>query len=144
YASSAYGSVGSGACKVFNPPSSQFAVRRPRFTGTGIVIQDRVAKLQWTLRWPGETTGEAAEGYVKHYRVVRRITVDGLDHDSPAVTVTCADEVGHVREDTVWKRVLRRSPYRYTDDFGDLPVALRNRIFRGGTQAVIRYDVTPV
>ncbi|MGN7873632.1 hypothetical protein ACTJKJ_08710 [Roseateles sp. 22389] len=144
YASSACGHVDSRACKVFNPPSSQFALRRPRFMGTGSVIQDRVAKLQWTLRWPDETAEEAAEDYVKHYRVVRRITVDGVEYDSPAVTVTCADEVEHVCENTVWKRVLHRSPYRYTDDFGDLPVALRNRIFRGDTQAVIRYDVTPV
>lgn len=143
YASSAVNYADSSACKVFNPPGTRFSSLSPRFTGTGIVMQNEVAKLQWTLRWPGETVGEAAEDYVKHYRVVRRITVlgvDGLEHDSPAVIVTCADEVEHRRE----KRVLHRSPYRYTDDFGDLPVALRNLIFRGGTQAVIRYDVTPV
>lgn len=144
YASSTYGYEDSGACRVFNPPSSKFKDRRPRFTGTGIVIQDGVAKLQWTLRWPGETAGEAAEDYVKHYRVVRRITVDGDEYNSPAVTVTCADEVEHRLEDSKWKRVLHRSPYRYTDDFSDLPVALRKQIFRGGAQAVIRYDVTPV
>ena len=143
YASSAVDYADSSACKVFNPPGTRFSSLSPRFTGTGIVIQNEVAKLQWTLRWPGETAGEAAEDYVKHYRVVRRITVlgvDGFDHDSPALTVTCADEVEHRPE----KRVLHRSPYRYTDDFSDLPVALRSRIFRGGKQAVIRYDVTPV
>lgn len=137
----------SEACPVFNPPWLRFSEKRHKFIDPSAVLEEKVAKLQWLLHWDwDETKGERpAEDYVKHYRIVRTLSIDGTSIKSPAITVACAlgeewtkDEKGNPC------RVLHASPCRYTDEFDDLSPYFKSRLLDPASDAAVRYSVTPV
>ncbi|MGF6489148.1 hypothetical protein [Pseudomonas frederiksbergensis] len=132
----------SNPCAIFNPPSLRFSVQRPRFIGTGITIENGAAKLRWVLRWDA---AKAAEDFVKHYRIVRTVTLGNDDHTSAPITVTCALEEQYSKDakgNPV--RYLYASSTRFTDEFEDLPPSMKKAMFRPDSGAVVRYAVTPV
>lgn len=137
--------VPSGDCVVFNPPALQFSNEPPSFVGTDIVIEDKVAKLQWALQWHPMGKERNAEAFVKHYRIVRTITVGNNDHTSEPFTVICASEEEYRKIGVnKFERILHAPRTRFTDDFSNLTPYLKDEVFRAGSDAVIRYVVTPV
>jgi hypothetical protein len=132
-------------CEIFNPPDLRFAVKRHRFVDPRAVIENNVAKLSWLLEWAGDTAARPAEQMVKHYRVERTILANGAPFKSPAVTVALAyKEEWNKDADGTSYRVQRMSPYRYTDEFDDLPPYLRELVLEATSDIWVRYSVTPV
>jgi hypothetical protein len=138
----------SAPCTVFNPHALSFARRRPGFVGTGIRIEGKTAKLQWKLRWPGEDDGASAapkaENFVRHYRIVRTVTVGNEGYTSAPMTVTCAVQEEYRKVGNAFFRVHHVSGTRFTDEFEDVPLSLKDELFRPDSGAVVRYAVTPV
>ena len=137
----------SAPCAVFNPQAFSFARRRPGFAGTGIRIEGKTAKLQWKLRWPGEDNDGAApkaENFVRHYRIVRTVTVGNGEYTSAPKTVTCAVQEEYPTVANGFQRIHHVSSTRFSDDFEDVPLSLKDQMFRPDSGAVVRYSVTPV
>ena len=135
----------SEVCKVFNPPSLRFSVKRHKFIDPGVVLEEKVAKLKWKLHWESAVGESSAEDLVKHYRIVRTLTVEGRSYTSAPITIVCAkEEYWGTDANGVPQRQLHHSPYRYTDEFEDLPSALRTSVLNPAADIRIRYSVTPV
>ena len=134
-------------CPVFNPPWLRFSEKRHNFVDPSAVLEERVAKLTWLLHWDWDATkGERpAEEYVKHYRIVRTLSIEGTPIKSPAITVACAvgEEWTQDAEGNPG-RVLHASPCRYTDEFDDLSPYFKSRLLDPASDASVRYSVTPV
>lgn len=137
----------SDVCPVFNPPWLRFSEKRHKFIDPSAALEERVAKLTWLLHWDWDATkGERpAEEYVKHYRIVRTLSIDGTPITSPAITVACAVGEEWTRDlDGKPCRVLHPSPCRYTDEFDDLSSYFKAQLLNSALDVSVRYSVTPV
>lgn len=124
-------------CTVFNRSDLRFSQQPPRFVDTAISLRDGCARLCWTLQWDNAAE---VDGYVKHYRIVRTVSLDNDEWVAAPLTVTCAV----LERYEEGRRVHCHSPVRFTDDFADLAPARRQALFLPGNGAVVRYAVTPV
>lgn len=138
----------SDLCRVFNPAALSYAVKRPAFKDTGISVEGRTVKLHWKLRWPGEDSAQGlpkAETHLRHYSIVRSVTVGNTEYASAPLTVTCAVQEEYTkRDDGTPVRIHHVSNTRFTDDFENVAQTLKDEMFSPGSGAIVRYAVTPV
>jgi hypothetical protein len=131
-------------CQFFNPPRLRYATAPPVMVNTGIKVEGKTVKLAWALQWASEIEARA-EDYLRHHRIVRTLTVGNSEYVSePMIVISALQEVCEKDVSGTNIRYHTASNTRFTDDFADLPVAVKNVMFSPNSGAVVRYAVTPV
>ncbi|WP_260864434.1 hypothetical protein [Citrobacter sp. Marseille-Q6884] len=131
-------------CQFFNPPRLRYATAPPAMVNTSIKVEGKTVKLAWALQWASEVEARA-EDYLRHHRIVRTLTVGNSEYVSePMIVISALHEVCEKDVSGTNIRYHTASNTRFTDDFADLPVAVKNVMFSPDSGAVVRYAVTPV